>query len=80
MADLLARRARARTNRPGEQLDRLRHLVDERVTSRQDFAFDEYLHGLTGTPGGVTQMAYSATGTVFLELAGSDRQPWLFGA
>ena len=62
------------------QLDRLRRLVDDRVRSRTDFAFDEYLHGLTGVPGGVTQMAYSATGVIFLELAGSERQAWLLGA
>jgi len=62
------------------QLDQLRMLVDDRVRSRPDFAFDEYLHGLTGTPGGVTQMAYSATGLVFLELAGSDAQARLLGA
>lgn len=63
----------ARTGRAAE-LDRLRQLVDERVTSRKDFAFDEYVHGLTGAPGGVTQMAYSATGLVFLERAGSERR------
>ena len=63
----------ARTDRAAE-LDRLRQLVHERVTSRRDFAFDEYVHGLTGSPGGVTQMAYSATGLVFLELAGSESQ------
>ena len=69
----------SRTGRAAE-LDRLRHLANARIASRTDFAFDEYVHGLTGTPGGVTQMAYSATGLVFLELAGSERQTWLFGA
>ena len=61
------------------QLDRLRSLVDAHVSALQTFAFDEYFHGLTGTPGGVTQMAYSATGFVFLELAGCERQAQLFG-
>lgn len=60
------------------QLEQLRHLVDDRIRSRDDFAFDEYLHGVTGAPGGVTQMAYTATGLIFLEHAGSERQRRLF--
>ena len=68
----------AQTGRAGK-LGRLRQLVDAHVSALQNFAFDEYFHGLTGTPGGVTQMAYSATGLVFLELAGSERQTQLFG-
>ena len=68
----------AQAGRPA-QLDRLRTLVSDRVTARQDFAFDEYLHGVTGVPGGVPQMAYSATGLIFLELAGSERQALLLG-
>ena len=62
------------------QLEQLRALVDARVASLMDFAFDEYLHGVTGEPGGVTQMAYSATGLIFVELAGSERQTRLLGA
>src|SRR6185369_8456736 len=69
----------ARADRPAP-LARLQALVGERVTSLETFAFDEYLHGATGTPGGVTQMAYSATGLVFLEVAGSEAQKRLFGA
>jgi hypothetical protein len=61
-------------------LSRLRTLVAERVRSLEGFAFDEYLHGVTGTPGGVTHMAYSATGLVFLDLAGSEAQARLLGA
>ena len=69
----------ARANRPAA-LGRLRTLVSERVRSLETFAFDEYLHGATGAPGGVTHMAYSATGLVFLDLAGSDAQTRVFGA
>jgi glycosyl hydrolase family 100 (putative invertase) len=69
----------ARTDRPSS-LSRLRALVDERIRRLETFAFDEYLHGATGTPGGVAQMAYSATGLVFLDVAGSEAQTRLFGA
>ena len=69
----------ARADRPAP-LARLRMLVGERVGSLETFAFDEYLHGTTGTPGGVTHMAYSATGMVFLEVAGSEAQTRVFGA
>ena len=61
-------------------LDRLRRLVDERIGALDGFAFDEYLHGTTGQPGGVTRMAYSAAGLVFLKVAGSERQERLLGA
>ena len=33
------------------------------------YAFEEYLHGRTGAPGGVPQMGYSATGLVLLAVA-----------
>jgi len=69
----------ARADRPAP-LARLRMLVGQRVGSLETFAFDEYLHGTTGTPGGVTHMAYSATGMVFLEVAGSEAQTRVFGA
>jgi hypothetical protein len=69
----------ARADRP-TPLSRLRTLVSERVGPLETYAFDEYFHGATGTPGGVTHMAYSATGLVFLELAGSEAQMRLFGA
>jgi len=69
----------ARADRP-TPLSRLRTLVSERVGLLETYAFDEYFHGATGTPGGVTHMAYSATGLVFLELAGSEAQIRLFDA
>ena len=55
-----------------EELERLRRVFDTRVGSLSEFAFEEYLHGVTGKPGGVAQMAYSATGIIFLHSAGSD--------
>ncbi len=60
--------ALARTGRPRD-LARLRALVADRVAAHPAYAFDEYLHGVTSTPGGTTRMAYSATGFVFLQLA-----------
>ena len=54
-----------------EELERLRRVFDTRVGSLSEFAFEEYLHGVTGKPGGVAQMAYSATGIIFLHSAGS---------
>ena len=69
----------ARADRPAP-LSRLRTLVAERVTSLETFEFHEYLHGVTGTPGGVTHMAYSAAGLVFVEVAGSQAQGRVFGA
>ena len=62
--------ALARTGRLAE-LERLRGLVDERLGAVADFGFEEYLHGLTGAPGGTPRMAYTATGIVFLALADS---------
>jgi GH15 family glucan-1,4-alpha-glucosidase len=62
-----------------EPLDRLRRLVDERTGGLDGFAFNEYLHGTTGQPGGVTKMAYSAAGLIFLKVAGSERQERLLG-
>jgi len=61
------------------ELDRLRRVMDARLDTVPDFAFEEYLHGATGAPGGVRQMAYSATGVVFLTCAGSARQLELLG-
>src|SRR4029079_17012901 len=68
----------ARSGR-SDALERLRHAVAERIASRATFAFDEYVHGITSEPGGVTQMAYTATGLVFLANAGADRQRQLLG-
>lgn len=67
----------AQSSRPAD-LDRLRHAVDVRIGALAEFGFEEYLHGLTGEPGGVRQMAYTATGLIFLTHAGSARQAELF--
>jgi hypothetical protein len=67
----------AQSSRPAD-LDRLRHAVDVRIGNLPDFTFEEYVHGLTGEPGGVRQMAYTATGLIFLKHAGSARQAELF--
>jgi hypothetical protein len=56
-----------------DALDRLRRAVGARVGTLSEFSFEEYLHGITGAPGGVAQMAYSATGIIFVEHAGSER-------
>jgi hypothetical protein len=59
-------------------LTRLRALVEARLAARPAFAFEEYLHGRTGEPGGTPRMAYTATGIVMLRAAGSDAQRRLF--
>jgi hypothetical protein len=69
--------ALAHTGRSAE-LARLRAMVDARLAMRRDFAFEEYLHGLTGEPSGTPHMAYTATGIVMLRAAGSDAQRRLF--
>ena len=45
-----------------------------------DFAFEEYWHGLTHAPLGTAQMAYSATGVLFLHAAGGAADARLFDA
>ena len=52
-----------------DDLARLRDLVTQRLCSVEGYAFQEYLHGLTGAPGGMPRMAYSATGLLLLQLA-----------
>ncbi len=52
-----------------DALERLRALTVARVGTEQAFGFEEFLHGVTGMPGGTTGMAYSATGLVFLQRA-----------
>lgn len=71
--------ALARTGRV-DDLERLRRLVTDRI-ARTDCAYDfeEFLHGLTGAPGGMARMAYSATGIVMLHAAGSAAQRRLLG-
>jgi hypothetical protein len=62
------------------ELARLRALVAARLAEHPRFAFEEYLHGLTGEPRGTPRMAYTAAGLVFLHLAGSDAQRRLLAA
>lgn len=50
-------------------LARLQHAVAAQLSASPEFAFDEYFHGRTGKPSGVSQMAYSATGMLFLRAA-----------
>ena len=67
----------ARADR-ADDLATLRRLVDERLAGLPGYAFEEYLHGRTGKPGGIPRMAYSATGLTFLRVAGTDAQRRLF--
>ena len=60
----------ARAGRTAD-LATLRALTGARLAAHPAYAFEEYLHGLTSEPGGTPRMAYSATGSVFLELADS---------
>ena len=52
-------------------VERLRSAVAGRLGTITHYGFEEYLHGLTGVPGGTPQMAYTATGLLFLQLAAS---------
>ncbi|MFN8580074.1 MAG: hypothetical protein U0163_03735 [Gemmatimonadaceae bacterium] len=63
----------------GELLARLRELVQRALASQPGFAFHEFLHGVTGEPGGTRDMAYTATGVVFLATADSSAAQALFG-
>lgn len=58
----------ARAGRDAD-LTRLRTLVQRRLDMLPAFAFEEYLHGITGAPGGMPSMAYTATGLLFLGVA-----------
>ena len=71
--------ALARAGRAND-LARLRAAVDARLGALGTYAFEEYLHGETGAPGGTPHMAYSATGVVFLAAAGAARPAALFDA
>lgn len=71
--------ALARAGRDAD-LARLRAAVDARLAALPDFAFEEYLHGVTGAPGGTPRMAYTATGLVLLRAAGSGAQRRVLGA
>lgn len=52
-------------------LDRLRTTLASRLATPGRYGFEEFLHGLTGEPGGTAGMAYSATGVLLLHVAGS---------
>ena len=52
----------------------LRETVGRWLSAAPTFDFDEFLHGVTGAPGGVPRMAYSASGVIFLRLAGAPAQ------
>lgn len=55
-----------------DDLARLRELTGRALGALPGFAFEEYLHGRTGRALGTPHMAYTATGLLFLHLAGSD--------
>lgn len=50
-------------------LDALTATLSVRITSGDGYGFEEYFHGRTGESLGTPQMAYSATGLIFLEHA-----------
>jgi hypothetical protein len=60
-------------------LARLRAAADARIAALPAFEFEEYLHGVTGEPGGTPRMAYTATGVVLLGLAGTPAQREVLG-
>ena len=65
--------------RQHDALARLRTLAADAMGAGPGFRFAEYLHGRTLAPGGTEQMAYTATGIVFLAVADQRRAPALFG-
>lgn len=64
----LARRGRS------ADLERLRDAFARRVGTIDGYGFEEFFHGETGRSGGTAQMAYSATGVVFLRAAGASER------
>ena len=60
-------------------LARLRAAADARIAALPAFDFEEYLHGVTGEPGGTPRMAYTATGVVLLGLAGTPAHREVLG-
>jgi len=60
-------------------LERLREALRARLDEAPAFAFEEYLHGETGAPGGTTHMAYTATGLLLVRAAGSPTVGRLLG-
>lgn len=61
-------------------LGRLQALTAARIGEGHRFAFEEFLHGKSGVPGGNTQMAYSATGIIFMHHAGTPASKEFFHA
>ncbi len=57
-----------------DDLDRLRTTLGARLGVAGRYRFEEFLHGLTGEPGGTAGMAYSATGVLMLHVAGSPQR------
>lgn len=71
--------ALGRTGRTGD-LAQLRALWDAALRRAGEFHFEEYLHGRTGQPGGTRQMAYTATGVLFLAHADDAAAQRLFAS
>ena len=65
--------ALARHDRQAD-LDALRTTLHTALAAPVRYKFEEYLHGVTGVPGGVEQMAYSATGLLFLQMASAPER------
>lgn len=63
-----------------EHLPRLRRVLLRALGDNPAFDFEEFLHGRTGAAGGTPHMAYTATGLLFLKLAGSNAQLELFAS
>ena len=61
-------------------MGRLQELTAARIGDGHPFAFEEFLHGVSGVPGGTAQMAYSATGLVFMRHAGTSSTQKFFAA
>ena len=55
-------------------LDVLRTTLHSALTAPEQYDFEEYLHGISGIPGGVQGMAYSATGLLFLHTASAPER------
>ena len=55
-------------------LERLRTVFASRLGAIEQYGFEEFLHGVTGKPGGTAQMAYSATGVLLLDVADSSER------
>ena len=71
--------ALAAAGRAGD-LARLRATTAAAIAAHPAFDFEEYLHGVTGAPGGTPRMAYTATGLVLLRLADGARARALLAA